>query len=181
MGWRSRLWRWPPGACTSGLPLPVSALTTGAVTTSWSTAQPGTGAYDVAYDIWFNQSPATSGQPNGAEVMIWLNHNGSVQPFGSQAGTASIGGHSYNVWSGNQGWNTISYTMTTGTTSVSNLDIDQVVADAVSRGYISRSWYLLGVVHGHRQLARRLPEPGDAEEHQPLTGQRLETRLGVPW
>jgi hypothetical protein len=33
-------------------------------------------------------SSATSGQPNGAEVMIWLNHDGSVQPFGSQVGTA---------------------------------------------------------------------------------------------
>ena len=138
------------GACTtgSGLPLAVSALTTGAVTTSWTTTQPGTGAYDVAYDIWFNQTPTTSGQPNGAEVMIWLNHNGSVQPFGSQVGTASIGGHSYNVWEGNQGWNTISYTMTTGTTSVSDLDIGQVVADAVSRGYIQKSWYLIDVEAG---------------------------------
>ena len=46
--------------------------------------QPGGGnAYDVAYDIWFNQTPATNGQPNGAELMIWLNHNGSVQPFRS--------------------------------------------------------------------------------------------------
>jgi hypothetical protein len=138
------------GACTtgSGLPLAVSALTTGAVTTSWNTTQPGTGAYDVAYDIWLNQTPTTSGQPNGAEVMIWLNHNGSVQPFGSQVGTASIGGHSYNVWEGNQGWNTISYTMTTGATSVSNLDIGQVVADAVSRGYIQKSWYLIDVEAG---------------------------------
>jgi hypothetical protein len=138
------------GACTtgSGLPIPVSSMTTGAVTTSWSTTQPGNGAYDVAYDIWFNQTPTTSGQPNGAELMIWLNHNGSVQPFGSQVGTASIGGRGYNVWFGNQGWNTISYTMTAGTTSVSNLDIDQIVADAISRGYIQNSWYLIDVEAG---------------------------------
>jgi cellulase/cellobiase CelA1 len=71
-----------------------------------------------------------------------------VQPFGSQVGTASIGGRGYNVWFGNQGWNTISYTMTTGTTSVSNLDIDQIVADAVSRGYIQKSWYLIDVEAG---------------------------------
>jgi cellulase/cellobiase CelA1 len=80
--------------------------------------------------------------------MIWLNHNGPVQPFGSQVGTATIGGRGYNVWEGNQGWNTISYTMTTGTTSVSNLDIDQIVADAVSRGYIQPSWYLIDVEAG---------------------------------
>ena len=42
------------GTCTprSGLPVPVSRLLSpGTVTTGWATAQPGTGAYDVAYDI----------------------------------------------------------------------------------------------------------------------------------
>jgi len=140
------------GACTSssGLPIQVSALHTGEVTSSWSTSQPGGGsAYDVAYDIWFNQTPTTSGQPNGAELMIWLNHNGSVQPFGSQvASNVSIGGRGFNVWFGNQGWNTISYTMTSPATSVSNLDIDQLVADAVGRSYIQRSWYLIDVEAG---------------------------------
>jgi hypothetical protein len=138
------------GACTtgSGLPLQVSALTTGKVTTSWTTTQPGTGSYDVAYDIWFNQTPTTTGQPNGAELMIWLNHNGTVQPYGSQIATVSTGGHTYDLWFGNQGWNTISYALTTGTTSVTNLDIDQIVADAVSRGYIQKTWYLIDVEAG---------------------------------
>jgi hypothetical protein len=140
------------GACTagSGLPIQESSLGTGRVTTSWSTSQPGgSNAYDVAYDIWFNQTPTTAGQPNGAELMIWLNHNGSVQPFGSQVATGvSVGGHTYNVWFGNQGWNTVSYTMTSGATSVSSLDVGQVAANAVSRGYIQPSWYLIDVEAG---------------------------------
>jgi hypothetical protein len=140
------------GACTtgSGLPIQESSLGTGRVTTSWSTSQPGgSNAYDVAYDIWFNSTPTTSGQPNGAELMIWLNHNGSVQPFGSQVATGvSVGGRGYNVWFGNQGWNTVSYTMTSGATSVSGLDIGQIAADAVSRGYIQPSWYLIDVEAG---------------------------------
>src|ERR1700733_1001893 len=54
------------GDCTSnsGLPIEVGSLTPGKVTTSWTPSQPGGGAYDVAYDIWYNQSPTTSGQPN---------------------------------------------------------------------------------------------------------------------
>ncbi len=141
------------GACSSGgltsTPIQESNLTAGKVTTSWSTTQPGTGAYDVAYDIWFNQTSTTSGQPNGAELMVWLNHNGSVQPFGSQVATnVSVGGRSYNVWFGNQGWNTISYTMTSGATSVSNLDVSQLAADAVSRGYIQNSWWLIDIEAG---------------------------------
>ena len=142
------------GSCSSGgltgNPIQASAITTGKVTTSWSTTQPGGSSdYDVAYDIWFNQSPTTSGQPNGTEVMIWLNHNGPVQPFGSQvASGVSIGGRGYNVWFGTQGWNTLSYSMTTPTTSVSGLDLAPLIQDAISRGYIQPSWWLIDVEAG---------------------------------
>jgi hypothetical protein len=143
------------GNCTSGglsaTPIQVSSITAGKVTTSWSTTQPGgSNDYDVAYDIWFNQTPTTSGQPNGTELMIWLNHNGPVQPFGSQVATnVSLGGRSYNVWEGSQGgFDTVSYTMTTGTTSVSGLDLAPLVHDAVSRGYTQSSWYLIDMEAG---------------------------------
>jgi len=140
------------GSCTarSGFPIKVSDIGADTVTTSWSTSQPGGGNdNDVAYDIWFNQTPTTSGQPNGTELMIWLNHNGPVQPFGSKvASDVSIGGRSYDVWYGQQGWNTVSYTMTTGTTSVRNLDLRPLVADLLKRGYLKSSWYLIDVEAG---------------------------------
>ena len=68
------------GNCTSnsGLPVRVSKLTS--ATTSWSTTQVIAGAYDVAYDLWFNSTPTTLGQPDGTEVMIWLNSRGGVEP-----------------------------------------------------------------------------------------------------
>jgi Glycosyl hydrolase family 12 len=143
------------GSCTRGGlaadPVPVSRLTRpGTVTTSWNTSQPGgSAAYDVAYDIWFNQTPATSGQPNGAELMIWLNHHGSVQPYGSPVGTASVNGVSYRVWEGAQPWGvTVSYVMDSPTTSVRNLDVGGVAANLASRGYIKKSWYLIDVEAG---------------------------------
>ena len=161
------------GSCSSGgltsSPVQVSALTPGKVTTSWSTTQPGSGAYDVAYDIWFNQTPTTTGQPNGTELMVWLNHAGGVQPFGSQVATnVSIGGHTYNVWYGTQSsWDTVSYVMTSGTTSVSNLDVGTLAQDMVSRGYTSSSWYLIDVESRLRAVAGR----GRAG-HQLLLGER---------
>jgi Glycosyl hydrolase family 12/Cellulose binding domain/Putative Ig domain len=143
------------GACSSGgltaTPIQESSLTAGKVTTSWSTSQPGgSSAYDVAYDIWFNKTATTTTQPNCMELMIWLNHNGSVQPFGSQVATSvSIGGRSYNVWEGAQSWgNTVSYTMTSGTSSVSGLDVAPLAQDAVSRGYMPGSCYLIDVEAG---------------------------------
>ena len=143
------------GNCSSGglssNPIQISALGTGKVTTSWSTTQPGgSNAYDVAYDIWFNQTPSTTGQPNCTELMVWLNHNGPVQPFGSQVATGvSVGGRGYNVWEGSQGsFDTVSYTMTTPTTSVSGLDLAPLAQDAVSRGFLSRSCYLIDIEAG---------------------------------
>ncbi len=144
------------GNCSSGgltsSPLEVSNLTTGKVTTSWSTTQPGgsSNAYDVAYDIWINQTPTTSGQPNGTEIMVWLNHNGSVQPFGSEvASNVSLGGHTYNIWYGTQSsWDTVTYDMTSGSTSVSNLDVGTLAQDSVSRGYTKSTWYLIDIEAG---------------------------------
>jgi hypothetical protein len=143
------------GNCSSGgltgAPIEVDNLTPGTVTTSWSTTQPGgSSAYDVAYDIWFNQTPTTTGQPNGSELMVWLNHNGSVQPFGTEvASNVTLGGHTYNIWEGAQStWNTITYDMTSPATSVSNLDIGTLTQDLVSRGYTKSSWFLIDVEAG---------------------------------
>jgi hypothetical protein len=143
------------GNCSSGglaaHPVQVASLTPGTVTTSWSTTQPGgSSAYDVAYDIWFNQTPATTGQPNGSELMVWLNHNGSVQPFGSEvASNVTLGGHTYNIWEGTQSsWDTITYDMTSPATSVAGLDVGTLTQDMVSRGYTKSSWYLIDVEAG---------------------------------
>jgi hypothetical protein len=141
------------GACTSrsGLPIRVSKIRAGTVTTSWRTAQPGgSNIYNAAYDIWFNKTPATRRKANGAELMIWLNHHGPKHPYGSEvASNISIGGRSYDVWYGNaHGFNTVTYTMTSRARSVSNLDLRPLAANAVSRGYLSRWWYLITVQAG---------------------------------
>jgi hypothetical protein len=141
------------GACTSnsGLPVQVSAMTPGKVTTSWNTNQTYTGAYDVAYDIWYNHAPTTSGQPNAEEMMIWINRYGGVAPAGSVvASNVSIGGNTYTVWEGrlNNTWNDVSYVLNSGATSVSNLDVGLLAADSVSRGYMSNSDYLIDVEAG---------------------------------
>lgn len=143
------------GRCSSGelasLPVKVADLTAGTVTTSWSTTQPASpGSYYVAYDIWFNKTPTTAGQPDCTELMVWLNHSGPVQPFGGQiASDVSVGGHAYNIWEGQRpAWDTITYDLTTGTTSVSDLDIGTLAQDAVSRGYLSPSCYLISVEAG---------------------------------
>jgi cellulose 1,4-beta-cellobiosidase len=135
-------------------PVRVSALGPGTALTSWSTTQPYQNgeAYDAAYDIWINPTPAVSGQPRGSEVMIWLNHKGGIRPIGRRvAAKVSIGGRSYEVWyeppSGNAG-DIVSYVMSSPVTSVSGLDLGRIFRNSVSRGYTKPSWYLVAVEAG---------------------------------
>ena len=138
------------GACSGGTIAKNPVQEAAGVTTSWSTTLGAINSdiYDVAYDNWFNSAPVTSGAPDCAELMVWLNHQGPIQPFGSDVGSATIDGVSYNVWYGMQSWATISYVMTSPVTSVNNLNLGDLAKDAVSRGYMPASCYLISVEAG---------------------------------
>ncbi len=136
------------GACTTSNPFPIEESNIGSASTSVSITQPSGSQNDSAYDIWFNQTSTTTGQPNGTEVMIWINHQGAPQPFGSQVATATIDGASYAVWTGNQtSWKIISYVATSPVTSAS-LNLLPFFADAVSRGSLESTWWLIDVEYG---------------------------------
>jgi hypothetical protein len=136
------------GNCTnsSGMPIQVSAI--GTATSSWSTVG-ASGAYDVAYDIWFNTTPTTSGQPNAAELMIWINRGGSPQPAGSKVANVTVAGANWDVWFYTGfGWNYVAYVATSPVNSVTNLDIKALTQDSVARGYIQPAWYLIDIEAG---------------------------------
>jgi hypothetical protein len=127
-------------------PVQVSSITSGQVTTTLDATLISGGDWDCAYDIWF--VPTAGGNQNGSklEMMIWLNHNGSVQPAGSLVTTTTIGGNSYNVW-----WNggsTVTFVFASGVSSVTNLDLYPLIGYAVTAGYLNSSWYLIDVEAG---------------------------------
>jgi hypothetical protein len=137
------------GNCTSSDPFPIEENNIASASTSVSITQPSGYNNDAAYDIWFNQTSTTSGQPNGTEIMIWINHQGSIQPFGSQTATETIDGTTWEVWTGRESsWNIVSYVRETPVTSVSNLNLLPFFNDAVSRGSLEPSWWLIDVEYG---------------------------------
>lgn len=139
------------GNCTNASQshMPIQESNIASASTSVNATLTSSGNYDVAYDIWFNQTSTTSGQPNGTEVMIWINHNGFPQPFGSQVATVNIDGASWAVWTGRQSsWNIVSYVRNPGMTSVSNLNLLPFFSDAVSRGSLESTWWLIDVEMG---------------------------------
>jgi hypothetical protein len=137
------------GLCsTSGrLPLRVGRLSS--VRSSWSTKQVSSGAYNVAFDLWTNSQPTTSGQPNGSEIMIWLSSRGEAQPAGSKVARVRIAGASWEVWRMRMSdWSYIAYRRVRGVRSVTNLNLLSFIKDSVRRGSTSRKWYLIAAEAG---------------------------------
>ncbi len=131
---------------SSGMPMAVSALSS--LNCTWTATTISSGIWDAAYDVWFENGTYSSGNYNGAELMIWVAHLGGTQPVGSQvASSVSLGGSTWNVWFGNSGWNVISYVRTANGSSGS-FDVKAFINDAVSRGYIQNSWNLEAVEAG---------------------------------
>jgi hypothetical protein len=131
----------------SGLPLQANTSTFAGISSSVSMTYPSSGIWDAAYDIWFDPTPRTDGQNTGAEVMIWLNKLGPIQPVGSQVATATINGATWNVWFGNTGWNVISYVRTSATTAL-NFTVNDFYTDAINRGFAQRAWFLTSIQAG---------------------------------
>jgi len=139
----------PSGDILSPNGVQTSSSAFAGISTSVSMTYPGSGTYDASYDIWFNKSQpnAKTGQNDGAELMVWLNHTGSIQPIGSKVGTASIAGATWDVWFGTSGWNVISYVRQQPTSSAS-FAVKSFWDDVVARGYGSTSWWLTSIQAG---------------------------------
>jgi hypothetical protein len=135
---------WEDCTINSGMPIQVSQIQTAII--DWDITLGSSGAWNVTTEAWFKRNEIP-GDPDGAELMIWINHTGSIQPGGSRIGTANIGGYTWDVWFSQINWNFITYKITSPTTNV-NLDYKPFIEDAISRGYIQSSWYMMDIEAG---------------------------------
>jgi hypothetical protein len=87
---------------TDAMPIQISQI--GSIPTSFRYSG-GSGSYNSTYDIWFANSPPTGEYKDGINgfAMVWLRDPGDKQPIGSQMGTATIAGETWNVWVGPRG------------------------------------------------------------------------------
>jgi hypothetical protein len=107
------------------------------------------GAWNATYDLWFHTTDEINRSPDGAELMVWLDHSGGVNPGGKVvARNVRLAGAVWDVWYADSAWNYIAYVRTERTSSVRNFDLRAFISDAVDRGYIEPAWYLSGVEAG---------------------------------
>jgi len=135
------------GNCSPGTNLPKQLSTIGSASTSASFGYVSNAVYDASFDIWLDSTAKTTGV-NQTEIMIWFNHVGSVQPVGSQSGTATVGGRSWQVWTGNNGANNVISFVAPSAINSYSFNVKDFTASAVSHGLATNSWYLTSVQAG---------------------------------
>jgi len=135
--------------CSPGTNMPAQISRISSAPTSITNSYPGSGTYDAAYDIWLNADTNVTGVQD-TEIMVWLNHTGSIQPVGSNTGqTVNIAGRSWTVWTGNNGSNNVVSYVQAGIGSLS-FDVMDFVRDTFTRGsqYGNSSWFLTSIQAG---------------------------------
>jgi hypothetical protein len=122
-------------------------------TSAFDVTVPSSGSWETSYDI-FVKNNTTLPPAQSVEVMLWMNKNGPVQPIASVTGSAgpvadqtnvSVGGHTWNVYSGNSGGDIVTFVRTSNTTSGS-VNIKDILTwltgNHTARGVFTSSWTL---------------------------------------
>nr|WSX74251.1 cellulose binding domain-containing protein [Streptomyces sp. NBC_00899]WSX79685.1 cellulose binding domain-containing protein [Streptomyces sp. NBC_00899] len=133
--------------CSPGTNLPAQLSAIGSAPTSISYGFVGNAVFDAAYDIWLDPTPKKDGV-NKTEIMVWFNHVGQVQPVGSKVGTASVGGRSWDVWTGNNGGNDVISFVAPSAIDSWSFDVKDFANETINRGLAQNSWYLTSVQAG---------------------------------
>ncbi|NYI04531.1 hypothetical protein FHU37_001474 [Allostreptomyces psammosilenae] len=135
------------GNCSPGTNLPMQLSAISSAPSSISYGYVSNAVYNASYDIWLDPTPKTTGV-NQTEIMIWLNRVGPIQPIGSRVGTASVGGRSWEVWTGSNGSNNVISFVASSAVASWSFDVMDFVDETVRRGMAQNNWYLTSVQAG---------------------------------
>ncbi len=105
-----------------------------------SVTVPAAGSYDTAYDIWCEH--------HTYEIMLWMNWHGKMGPIarswngkGEPAAEVlgvTVGGHTWDVYKGTNGFNTVFTLMRTSPATAGEVDIKAVLEWIKARGWFDR-------------------------------------------
>lgn len=122
--------------------LSVNVDDMGAITSTFSVTRPASGgSYSSTYDIWYNNY--------AYEIMLWMNYTGSVGPISYNYGCSgypstacpvatnvTVGGHTWNIYQGTNGSNTVYSFLRTSNTNSGTVDIT-----AISKWLRNNGWF----------------------------------------
>ena len=104
---------------------PLAEIST--LTSSYDVTVPDGGAYNTAYDIW--------DVDHAYEVMLWVNQTGPVGPLGTYQDTVTLGGHTWHVYKGDNGYNEVFSFLRDGDSTAGTVDILPVLRWVQEQGW----------------------------------------------
>ena len=112
-----------------------------AISSTFAVTRPTGGAYSSTYDIWYNNY--------AYEIMLWMNYTGALGPISYNYGCSgypstacpvvtnvTVGGHTWNVYRGNNGGNEVFSFLRTSNTNSGTVDIK-----AISQWLRTNGWF----------------------------------------
>ncbi len=99
------------------------------ITSTFAGRGPGTGVYDVAYDLWLNGVGDGKGV---SELMVWTENHKQV-PAGDKLTTYTAGGFTYAVWAEDEGY--VAF-VSRSTQYSGSVDLKAMIAWAIGKGLI---------------------------------------------
>ena len=156
------------GICSrhSFLPARVTAVRNPVAT--FSTRGNPRGGWNAAYEMWFATHRETTGQADGAELMVWLRAPG----WDDSRKIVHVGGRAYflahwvdlpgHAGPGTPGWQYIQFKLVRPRYGVRNLHLGPLIRYCERRGWIRPSWWMLNIEAGFeiRWGGRGLAETG---------------------
>jgi hypothetical protein len=136
--------------CTPDSKLPARARDLRKPKATWHTTGHAKGRWNASFDLWFAKHNITTGQANGAELMIWLNtrrlpldstrivHVDGVRWYLAHWRPSHSGGT----------WNYIQFRRVHRKRSVKNLRLGPFIHYSERLGLIKRRWWLLNIEAG---------------------------------
>jgi hypothetical protein len=144
---------WNGCSTSSGMPMKVSAVHN--PVSSWHARESASGNWNAAYELWFGKHSMTTGQADGAELMIWLNLHGSCCHLQRGAPKVRLDGRQFWVshWRPcSRKWhvcfNYIQFRAVHHTARVDGLRLAPFITRSIKMKLIKRSWWLENVGAG---------------------------------
>jgi hypothetical protein len=144
---------WTGCSAGSGMPLRVDAIRN--PVSSWHARESASGNWNAAYELWFGKQAMTTGQADGAELMIWLNLHGTCCHLQPRAPKIRIDGRTFWVshWRPcSRKWhvcfNYIQFRLVHHTSQVNGLHLEPFISRAIRMKLIRRSWWLENIGAG---------------------------------
>jgi hypothetical protein len=140
------------GVCSPHRTLPVQISRDGDPGASVSTSGHPAGEYNAAYDVWLELKPYLSGQPHGAEIMIWPRETANL---GSLRGLPEVRIDGALYWeiawraSNSHGsWNYVQFRKVSQVNTLAGIHLNDFFKAAEARGWVSPSWYIQSITAG---------------------------------